>query len=108
MGYHQLSEAESYAIARWRCQGNSLRTTAQLLERSPPRPSAGRCSGPRPPTTDITTPKRPSSTPSLGAGGYAGICTTAHRTGRLSPARFDANGAPSKSSGAPGFMDDPP
>ncbi|MBX9606822.1 MAG: IS30 family transposase [Gammaproteobacteria bacterium] len=35
MRYHQLSEAERYAIARWRCQGQSLRTFAQLLERSP-------------------------------------------------------------------------
>lgn len=33
--YHQFSEAERYAIARWRCQGHSLRSIAQLLERSP-------------------------------------------------------------------------
>jgi len=35
MRYHQLSEAERYAIARWRCQGLSMRTIARLLERSP-------------------------------------------------------------------------
>ena len=35
MRYHQLSEAERYAIARWRGQGHSMRTIARLLERSP-------------------------------------------------------------------------